>query len=266
MAIKIVFEDNENTPSSVLLKSCYYGSNIFFSAGVSNLLNKAISIKQDDDTILMFYDLSPNNIKTVKGYNNLIGILRQNKEKYKNMYVIPIICIEYHICRMYDILDLFYVKHKDAQELIDKIVKKFDWADIDASIKAVDYIKDSLEHAYKFILNKQSMRCLVNRFKYDSTGNTRIVNSIDGILYEKDCTCDRKYCKVNVNYSLEFKSERLYTLLPVFVVETDKHREILYKLSITFNSHSIKDARKERQEFYNMVCNNMGINKVKIYL
>ena len=40
MAIKFIFEDGENTPSSLLLKKSYYGDFIYFSNGVSRLLDK----------------------------------------------------------------------------------------------------------------------------------------------------------------------------------------------------------------------------------
>ena len=95
---KILFEDASNTPSSVLLNSSVYGENIYFSEGCSKILDKCISIMNPDDTIYILYDVSPNNTNTITGYNKLKEAIRENG--LKNVYVIPIICIEYYICQI----------------------------------------------------------------------------------------------------------------------------------------------------------------------
>lgn len=54
MAVKLLFEDNENTPSSILLKNSMHGDNIYFASGNSQVLNKLKSIYNDGDTVFIF--------------------------------------------------------------------------------------------------------------------------------------------------------------------------------------------------------------------
>lgn len=70
--IKLIFEDNEQTPSSKLLKSSYNGSNIDFSNG--SHISRMISCinKYKDDELIIFFDLSPNNRFTYTNYERLI--------------------------------------------------------------------------------------------------------------------------------------------------------------------------------------------------
>lgn len=73
MATKFVFEDNDATPSSKLLKDCVNGANIYFSGGSGSVLKKAISIQSPGDTIYIFYDVSPNNKHKVNKYYNTLN-------------------------------------------------------------------------------------------------------------------------------------------------------------------------------------------------
>ena len=96
MSIKFLFEDNEQTPSSILLKNSYKGADIYFSNGSSLILSKVKELRKIfNDDIYIFYDLVPDNEVTVKGYTDLVRALKLN---YSNVYVLPIICIEYFIC------------------------------------------------------------------------------------------------------------------------------------------------------------------------
>lgn len=264
MAVKLIFEDGETTPSSILLKDTLNGDNIFFSNGVSQLLNKAVEEREEGDIIYMFYDMSPNNSATVKGYNSLINTIKSDKKEYKNMYVIPIVCIEYHICQMFNKFDYFYTKQKVAIELIDKIVKTFDWDNLPNNIKTHSKIGNSLEKAYKHIIEQQQMLCLRNNFKYTEDGTTRITHSINGIFYEKDCNCERCFCKINCTENKSIKAEKLYSTLPILVVNTEEHKQLLSKLGVNIIKISNTDIKLERQEFYKMVCNNMKIPVPKI--
>ena len=56
MSVKFVFEDGENTPSSILLKNTYNKNNIFFSNGSSAVLRKACSVQNSGDKVYIFYD------------------------------------------------------------------------------------------------------------------------------------------------------------------------------------------------------------------
>lgn len=266
MAVKLLFEDGDNTPSSFLLKQTHHGKYIYFSNGVGQLLNKAVSIKEADDIVYMFYDVSPNNQATVKGYKLLVDTLRQNKVLYKDMYVIPIICIEYHICKMFDKYNWFYTKDAKALEMIEKLVKTFDWNNISFSIKSDPYVGETLEHAYKNILSLLKMRCLRNEYAYDKKTGARNTQSLYGIFYEKDCACDRIYCGINCIDKLNDKAEKLYASLPLFIVETPEHEKALGELGITIKHLSNTDIKQERKLFYKMICANMGLPMFSINL
>lgn len=259
MAVKLVFEDGKSTPSSMLLKKSCHGKNIYFSNGVSQLLDTAMTIKGQGDVVLMFYDVSPNNRKTVKGYEALVNILKQDKKLYKDMYAIPIICIEYYICKTFEKHDWLLCNGAKHCEMIEKLVKIFDWAGLPADIKNDSYIGASLEHAYKNIIEQLKMKCLRNSFEYDEASQERKVQSLYGRFYEKDCNCERKYCSVRCEDTLEIKAEKLYGSLPVIAIDTDEHKKVLHELGFEINHKNIEEIKKERRAFYKFICNNMKL-------
>ena len=264
MAVKFIFEDGENTPSSILLKQSYYGKYIYFSNGVSKLLDTAIAIKNAEDIVYMFYDVSPNNRITVKGYETLVDMLKQNKKLYKDIYVIPIICIEYHICKILDKDHCLYTKDKKALEMIEKIVRDFDWETLSPYIKNDTYIGESLEHAYKNIISLLAMRCMRNEFEYVGKTNERRPESIWGIFYEKDCICERKYCNIDCSDSLEIKAEKLYRSLPIIVLKINK--KLLSDLDDKIPFLSNAEIVIERRYFYKKICTNMKLPMPSIYM
>lgn len=125
MAVHFVFEDGNNTPSSLLLKRGHFGNNIHFSDGCSNIYDKACSIQAPGDTVYLFYDVSPNYQKTVDGYKDLVLTIIQNN--HKDMYIVPIICIEYHIWKMMYKYNYITMPDKIKDIFIDNLIKDFDW-------------------------------------------------------------------------------------------------------------------------------------------
>lgn len=92
----LLFEDNVNTPSSRLLRSCHYGNNIHFANGNHNLAKEAERLWDLGHFVVIFVDLSVNCIETVIIYNSL-------SKKFKNsksVLVLPIICIEFYLLKM----------------------------------------------------------------------------------------------------------------------------------------------------------------------
>lgn len=264
MAIKFVFEDGENTPSSFLLKQSHHGKHIYFSNGVSQLLNKALDIKELNDIVCMFYDVSPNNRKTVKGYELLVETLRQNADSMKDIFVIPIICIEYHICKVLYLNNWFCAMDSTEMTLIQNLVANFNWDGLPVDIKNDNYVATSLEHAYKNILSRLKMRCLHNSFEYSRNSKVRKASSICGRFYERNCVCDRKYCKIDCNETLKTKAEKLYCSLPVFVVDDDFHRNILVSLGIHPVALSAEEITLERKIFYDKICHTMKLPLISI--
>lgn len=54
MEIKVIFEDNENTPSSILLRKCQNGKNIIFSNGAARVRGTLERVYNEEDYILGF--------------------------------------------------------------------------------------------------------------------------------------------------------------------------------------------------------------------
>ena len=173
--------------------------------------------------------------------------------------MIPILCIEYHVCQAFVKYNWFYVKDAKENEMIEKLVVKFDWANISDEFKNNVYINASLEHAYKSILANLKMRCMHNAFEYVGNTGVRKNQSISGKFYEKDCDCERKYCHIECTDSLKLKAEKVYCTLPGFVVSTDEHRRLLNSIGIKTVSLSLEDVKAQRRVFYKMVCANMGL-------
>lgn len=256
MAVKLLFEDNENTPSSILLKNSMHGDNIYFASGNSQVLNKLKSIYNDGDTVFIFFDVSPNNKWTIKFYNNIVQTIKGSKQ-YKNIYIIPIICIEYYICKFLKEYNYIVIKNEVIKQLANAIIgDTFDYSKIPMSILKVNKLNNSLEKMYKHILSNQAMKCMNN--KNDDSYD------LYGMFYKCDCRCERKYCSINCTDSLEIKSERLYTSLPVFAVSSPEHREIINRLGIHISNIDINDIYKEVKQFYDDICRSMGTGTIKI--
>lgn len=92
----LLFEDNENTPSSQLLKSCLYGKNIYFSNGNHNLATVATELVNKGNSVIIFVDVLVNSIETKQIYNAISKKFKNNE----HVLVLPIICIEYYILKM----------------------------------------------------------------------------------------------------------------------------------------------------------------------
>lgn len=236
MSIKFVFEDNETVPISMLLKKSYNGDNIFFSSGCANILSKAIEIQTENDFIIMYYDVAPNNVKTVKGYENLRMTIKANN--IKNMIVVPIICIEYITLRMLDKYNQLLIssKYKDAYNYL---VKDLDWGTYVNTCNPNSYILESIEHFYKSVLTQmQTQICKHNSHNY--IGNTG----------HKD--------------KVALKAERLYFELPLSIIVNKMHRKYIESLGIGFSDTKLIDVENERKLFYDKLCANMKVNGIKI--
>lgn len=244
MAVKFVFEDRETTPSSILLKSSYNGNNIFFAGGSRFVLKKALEIKTNNDIVYILYDVSPNNLKTKNGYADLVNYIISSD--IDNIYVIPIICIEYFLCRLLDKLDL--LSNKENEDLVQNLVKIFNWDNISERHKLDNYINSSLEHAYKYIISTTKLQCTHNAFKYKKSNLERDEKSSKGIFYEKDCNCI-SLCNSNCTYSLATKAELLYTSLPIFTITSENHLQLMKDLNTKFMELDYEKLNMNLQKF-----------------
>lgn len=261
MATKILFEDNENVPISMLLKKSYNGNNIYFSSGCDKLLSKAISIQDKEDIIVIYYDVAPNNNKTTKGYRDLCKTIKT--KQLKNIIVVPIICIEYIIVKsLYKYNQLIIPeKYKDIEEYL---IKKLDWDGYINNCNTNEYTRSSIEHFYKYVLTQiQPQRCKRNSHKYLKDGKTIDINYGSGKYYYIDCPCNR-FCTLKSDSKLKEKSEIAYLQLPLVPIIGKEHKRYIEKLNIRFKEVQLQDIEKERQTFYNELCLNMKVNGIKI--
>ena len=260
MSVKIIFEDSESTPISMMLKQSVMGESIFFSEGCEKLLDKVFEIYNDGDFIVIYYDVAPNNNKTINGYQNLYHRLRSFR--FLQFSLVPIVCIEFEITKMLQEYEQLIVarKYDDLKACIGAIP---DW-EVYTSLKSNTYLSDSIEHFYKFILAQvQPQLCKRNAHKY-------VNGAIDwecgsGKYYYNDCPCDY-HCTLNCTDSLCLKANRAYTALPLVVLENDLQVQELEQFDIQLQLSKLGTVQREREIFYTRLCNCLSVNMFHIFV
>lgn len=275
MGVKLLFEDGNETPSSILLKHCGYGNNIYFSDGSSNLFNKLKEIYEEADNIIVFFDVPPNNKLAVKSYYNFIDIVKRELPYYKNISVIPIICIEYYICKFLRAYDYLYTKNTVVSEMVKYAVVDFRYEEI---LKVLPLnnkkARQTIEKVYKYIIANLELPCMRNEFKYLPNTKIRDNKKMWGAFYEKDCNCYQVtyaegynyrqiHCDIKCTDELRLKAERLYCLLPVFVVN-DSNSVFIKEMGIRLKHVGIQDVISKMQIFFNEICDTMGEPKIYV--
>lgn len=239
-----VFEDNPNTPSSKLLKSSYNGSSIYFSDG-NSLIRSTIEdlLAKGFNQIIVFLDVNPNNRNTVDLYDSLSKV-KSTKESWKNVIIVPIICIEYFIAEICKTFGYFDEKQLE-RPVVKYLVCNFDWDRMPEMVKG-----KSLEKIYKRLFDTKGncQKCLDNRAGY-------------GTFFTQACTCEG--CSLS-NASLSKKAEQLYTSLPVFDVIDSAHESLLRSHNIQCRAISLDILHTKQQSFYNDICLKMGKNRILI--
>lgn len=232
MSNVFIFEDNEDSPISMLLKSSYSGNNMHFSGG-SDLLS--VELKKwynNEDNFFVFMDYVPNNKIIIASY----GVLYNKISRYKNVFLVPIPCIEYFVLKMfgqygYNRLD------KGSMNLYVNIVESFNWCDVESRHKST-----SLERLYKLLVSRQLPKCLHNNKDED--------NNLFGKFYVSPCNCVYKTrpCRSDRKDDVLLKAERLCSTLVMFDIVSDEHLEYLRLIGV--------EARKLTPELlYNKIDN-----------
>ncbi|MDO5150612.1 MAG: hypothetical protein Q4D76_14675 [Oscillospiraceae bacterium] len=229
----LLFEDNPNTPSSRLFKSCLFGDNIYFSNGNHNLAAVAANLANEGNSVIVFVDVSVNSIKTKMVYNALAKRFKDDE----HILVLPIICIEYYILRMlcnHGFLDFVQFQTKEMQSLLQNFV-------VDITGEPID---KSLEKQYKHILSEigNKKHCYINRMAN---------NGMRGRFYMCDCPCTESHCTDYKKASIGYKAESLYSTLPVFFVD-EAYRKRFKELGLNSDIHStdLKDTYNSLVKLY----------------
>lgn len=245
MIVKFLFEDKNETPSSVLLRSCMNGDNIYFSGGNENLMSKLNEIYNKDDLFIVFIDVVPNNLALLSLYRGLVTDI-EAYDMDSNVVVLPIPCIEYYIIDMLTSLEILFTNDSTIRNLYENLHKEINWGSVAKDKRCI-----SIEKLYKDIINLQKPYCLRNTNKSKAL--------YYGDFYRISCTdCNNKYCKNYKGFTYEFKSEFLYTRLPIFDILDDNHYNLLNNdFGIETKTCTIKEAKDKLQNFYNILCSSV---------
>ena len=244
----LLFEDNENTPSSKLLKKSMYGNNIMFSGSNSLLSREAEKLKSKGNNVIIFIDLAINNHRTKQLYEDL----SDKYEDDEHVLVLPIICIEYYILKMlcsHGFLEFKVFQTEEIQSLLQSFV-------VDITGESID---KSLEKQYKHILSEigNKKHCYINK-----TPN----NTLRGQFYSCGCPCNKSYCTDYRDASIDYKAESLYSTLPVFFVDEAyrKHFKSL-GLNLDIQGTTLKDAFNELVRLYTKLQKFYGEGSIPIF-
>lgn len=180
----LLFEDNPETPSSVLLSHVLKDS-VYFTGGNELLLYfcKRFSMTE---TTYVFPDVVPDNKET----KSLYWRLREYAVTQTNVHVIPIPCIEFYILLMFDVLNV-------ARQSRDFL--SFTQA---VNGQPIVYPEPSFERFCKRILNNQRA-CIRNIASKQ--------NPVLGTFYRNACPCagaEQVRCEQDVTQDL-----KAYTLV-----------------------------------------------------
>lgn len=182
--MRILFEDNANSGISRLLLG--FDDSIIFTSGSQNIYNE---IRDSSEFDIIYYDVVPDNYRTVKGYNKLIDLINTDK-LFK--IVIPIPCIEYFcICCWLE-----------GETQFRNILQSYWLNSVNYRGKALSTV--SVEKFCKSFLNCYS-NCLNNTTKHC------------GKFYVSDCLCSKIIDLCDRRLTLKEKCYELYSSLPLVI-------------------------------------------------
>lgn len=213
--IKIVFEDNKDTPSSALLKCLPIGADIEFSDGNSKLAKEAMRLSRSDGVskVIAFIDIVTDNNNLLDVYNSIVSKFNKYKKNIGcPIYLVAIPCIEYFILKYLSSIpcNLFTEEEKYKLSLI---INEFDFS----SCMELRYMRNkkmiSYEKVLKSILYRNEFCCIHNK---NMSKNNKI-----GLFYKEDCSDKCLMSELNCNCS-EIKLNKafhIYRCLPIVSVD-----------------------------------------------
>jgi len=202
----VVFEDNDDVPTSRLLKNIDNINFVFTNSNKS--IGKYISkiYQTTDEFIVVYIDVVTDREETKKIYNRLVD-LYENDER---VIIFPIPCIECAMLHLLYNLDLIKKLNKNYISVVRDLLYDFKFQGYsNYNIKYDD--TDSLEIYYKKVYKE----LIVKTCMYNITA----INIQKVRFFETDCSCDYSYCKTRLfNLSLLDKAVLLYKSLPFYIV------------------------------------------------
>lgn len=178
--MRIIFEDNDNIPSSELLKVSD-PDNIIFAKSNSKIIKqiRGIARLHKDEHILVYIDLVPDNPRLLQVYHSIKDYVSVNP----NIIIIPVICIEYYLAKViryfgYDIGIL------SIELALSSVKNRENWR----SVLPVSFDKcESLEKVFKEFFCEGSK--YLSEYYWNITKNEHGFYSCDdrATVYEKSC-------------------------------------------------------------------------------
>lgn len=244
MSYYFIFEDSENTPVSQMLKHSYNGDRIYFSNSGTRLGKKIKGVRNlvgsNGNIFLGFLDVVPNNRNTVNLYNRFCDSFSD----YDNVFIIPILCIEYIVLKFLCNENILPYKENELL-LIEDIVKAQNWNFPKGVLPKSDKHGGTMERVYKHILNDHSPSCLINISPQDKEKSIEY-----GKFYKEDCKCNN--CTL-CQYTLSKKAEGIYCTLPIFDVPDETYKSILNNLDIRFKTTTIDVVLVKCKNIYKQI-------------
>ncbi len=234
MGYIFIFEDDSFSPSSMLLSENIEGVKFIFSGGIDHMIDDISDLcsSNSNDIVYAFVDTVPDNRITIDKYSAIVQIVVSCGRS--NIFVLPIMCMEYYIIKM---LSLYYdfkvAKDKKSMYLSYVIHEDFKYPVPDGK---------TLEKCYKDILNSNLRNCMINNV---SRGN--------GKFYKINCRdCNRMKCsmKMNENEGLLSKAVCLYTRFPLFGMTSVRQESIVSSICMDLEKVDIKAALAYIREYY----------------
>ena len=257
------FANLRETPLSSLFLYSTHGSHIYFSCSNRNLASECKEHLLSGEKVLIFCDVPPDNAVIVSFYINLVRKFMRNKD----VSIIPMVCIEYHVLLMLN--RLFTVNIVDGLALdLYKCVINNDWArylHLRHELERLRSNSCSLEVACKYVLNNTLFECLKNTTR-SSAG------TLSGCFYNQSCAncVSHDNCKLLVEshcseFSRRDKAELLYSSLPCFYVENySLYEKYLQTLGVVLSGEqeNLKLFAKKQDLFYKDVANVLGTERI----
>lgn len=125
--MQIFFEDSPLTPSSVLLKKSVFGDSMLFTGSVGKYSGALREHLELTGQCLIFVDYSPNNMKVVDRYRDIIETVKDIRGNawFKNTYVVLIFCMEYFIL----LLANDYLRDSELAQFLTQLIVPYELED-----------------------------------------------------------------------------------------------------------------------------------------
>lgn len=219
-------EDSENNTETSLTQTVPNCTN--HTNGNFNIINKLKECYTPDEQIIIYLDLVPGSKRCRRAWVNISNHLEE--KNYKNVLLLPIVCIEYIVIRHIVASGVSVVAPNVLSALQDAI--KLDFT------KAMSTFQGgTLERKFKDVLDGSRKACLRNKSLPDNIDMTAPSDLVfAGKYYLYDCNCGYQHCAHEE--LLKHKALGVYSSLPYFVFDQDLVADLVLPGHMTARKHT----------------------------